>query len=67
MDRIITDVFALCVLTLQFIGEWTGLGYELANLIIFILIQPALTLSFLWLWRKEKAKAAFIRQWYMRV
>ena len=32
----------------------TGMGYELANIVIFVIIQPALIFLFFYLWRKEK-------------
>ena len=58
-EKIITDVFMLCVYILQVIGctpgEY-GFGYYLANIIIFVILQPALILLFFILWRKEKKK-----------
>ena len=50
-------IFQLCVYILQVIGEITGMGYELANIVIFVLIQPSLILVFFLLWRKERKKA----------
>ena len=39
------------------IMDITGLrGYNIANIIIFILVQPILTLVFLILWLREKKK-----------
>jgi len=38
------------------IGNITGMGYELANIVIFVIIQPALILLFFVLWRIEKKK-----------
>jgi|TARA_B110000114_G_C15078751_1_gene393035 hypothetical protein len=37
-------------------GDVTGMGYELANIVIFVILQPALILLFLILWRREKNK-----------
>ena len=40
----------------EIIGELTGLGYEAANILIFVIIQPGLILLFYFLWRYEKKK-----------
>mgnify|MGYP001296245387 CR=1 FL=1 len=50
----ISDFFNWCVFVLTFIGDFTGMGYELANIVIFVIIQPGLILLFFILWRKEK-------------
>ena len=50
----IDKFFLWCVWVLEVIGEVTGLGYELANIVIFIILQPALILIFYILWRREK-------------
>ena len=58
-EKIITDLFMLCVYILQVIGGAPGeygFGYYLANIIIFVILQPALILLFFILWRKEKRK-----------
>ena len=58
-EKIITDLFMLCVYILQVIGGTPGeygFGYYLANIIIFVILQPALILLFFILWRKEKRK-----------
>tara|TARA_B100001093_G_scaffold97819_1_gene89772 strand:- start:325 stop:492 length:168 start_codon:yes stop_codon:yes gene_type:complete len=52
----INDFFNWCVLVLEIIGNITGMGYELANIVIFVIIQPGLILLFYILWRKEKRK-----------
>ena len=44
-------IFQLCVYILQVIGEITGMGYELANIVIFVILQPALIILFFVLWR----------------
>ena len=41
---------------LQDWGKWTGLGYNLLNIIIFIILQPLLILIFFVLWRIEVSK-----------
>ena len=58
-EKIITDFFMLCVYILQVIGGTPGeygFGYYLANIIIFVILQPALILLFFILWRIEKRK-----------
>ena len=58
-EKIITDLFMLCVYILQAIGGMPGeygFGYYLVNIIIFVILQPALILLFFILWRKEKRK-----------
>ena len=52
----INDFFNWCVFVLEVIGDVTGMGYELANIVIFVIIQPSLILLFYLLWRKEKRK-----------
>ena len=58
-EKIITDFFMFCVYILQVIGGAPGefgFGYYLANIVIFVILQPALILLFFILWRKEKRK-----------
>ena len=52
----IRSFFDFCVLMLEIIGEFTGLGYEAANILIFVIIQPGLILLFYFLWRYERKK-----------
>jgi hypothetical protein len=52
----ITDFFNWCVYALEVIGNITGMGYELANIVIFVFIQPLLILIFFILWRREIKK-----------
>lgn len=52
----IKDFFYWCVYVLEVIGDVTGMGYMLANIVIFVFLQPALILLFMWLWWKEKRK-----------
>ena len=52
----INDFFNWCVYVLEVIGNVTGMGYELANIVIFVIIQPALILIFFIIWRIEKKK-----------
>ena len=56
MQEFIDLTFNLCVYILQVIGNVTGMGFNLANLVIFVVIQPALILLFFVLWRKALKK-----------
>lgn len=58
-ENFIADAFMACVYILQVIGGSPGefgFGYYLANLLIFVVIQPALILLFFTLWIREKRK-----------
>ena len=46
--------FDWCVLILEIIGDFTGLGYEATNILFFVIIQPGLIIIFYLLWRSEK-------------
>ena len=52
----IHNLFNWCVAVLEWIGDITGMGYELANIVIFVILQPALIILFYILWRREKNK-----------
>jgi hypothetical protein len=52
----IDQFFLWCVWVLEVIGEVTGMGYELANIVIFVILQPGLILLFFILWRFEKKR-----------
>jgi hypothetical protein len=52
----INSFFNWCVYVLEVIGNITGMGYELANIVIFVIIQPALILLFFILWKREVRK-----------
>ena len=52
----IDQLFLWCVSVLEVIGEVTGMGYELANIAIFVILQPGLILLFFILWRFEKKR-----------
>ena len=38
----VNEFFNWCVLILEILGDLTGLGYEAANILIFVIIQPSL-------------------------
>ena len=50
----IDQFFLWCVWVLEVIGEVTGMGYELANIVIFVILQPGLIILFFILWRNQK-------------
>ena len=52
----VDQFFLWCVSVLEVIGEVTGVGYELANIVIFVILQPGLILLFFILWRFEKKR-----------
>jgi len=57
MEAFITDLFMKCVYILQVIGGAPGeygYGYYLANILVFVLLQPGLILLFFLLWRRER-------------
>ena len=41
----IDQFFLWCVWILEVIGEVTGMGYELANIVIFVILQPGANTS----------------------
>jgi hypothetical protein len=54
LDVYVNKFFDWCVKVLENIGDYTGWGYELANIIIFVILQPALILLFFCLWIRAK-------------
>ena len=57
LEEFITDLFIQCVYILQVIGgspNEFGFGYYLANILIFVVLQPSLIVLFLGLWLREK-------------
>ena len=49
----VDPVYDLGVAIMQQVGDLTGLGYYAANLLLFILVQPALIILFFLLWRRS--------------
>lgn len=56
IEQHISDFFFWCVHVLEVIGEVTGMGYALANIVIFVILEPALIILFFYLWIREKRK-----------
>jgi len=56
IEQHISDFFFWCVHVLEVIGEVTGMGYALANIVIFVILEPALIILFFYLWIREKKK-----------
>ena len=52
----IDQFFNWCVWALVAIGNITGMGYELANIVIFVIIQPALILLFFFYGEEKKER-----------
>ena len=50
----ISEFFDWCVYVLEVIGYHTGWGYEVANIIIFVIIEPALIILFFVLWIRQR-------------
>ena len=48
----VSTVFDACVWVLRVIGNYTGMGYEFANIMIFVVLHPALTVWLFVLWRR---------------
>ena len=49
-------IFKIGVIFLVDLADLFGISYELINIIIFVILQPALIHLFFILWRKEKTK-----------
>jgi hypothetical protein len=60
----IDQFFLWCVWVLEVIGEATGMGYELANIVIFVILQPGLILLFFILWRNQRNKNNKFKKFY---
>tara|TARA_B100002052_G_scaffold286295_1_gene300016 strand:- start:398 stop:829 length:432 start_codon:yes stop_codon:yes gene_type:complete len=45
-----------CVDIIEYIGNLSGVGYELTNIFLFVILQPLLIIVFLILWLKERKK-----------
>ena len=60
----INEFFNWCVLVLETMAEYTGMSYELINILIFVILQPLLILIFFYLWRSEKHKYRKISDFY---
>jgi hypothetical protein len=60
-QSMVNEFFNWCVLVLEIIGDLTSLGYEAANILIFVIIQPSLIIIFYLLWKYEKKRNRFKR------
>tara|TARA_B100000029_G_scaffold295122_1_gene288440 strand:+ start:680 stop:1117 length:438 start_codon:yes stop_codon:yes gene_type:complete len=54
--ELIDKIFLEWVQFIEYVGNFTGLDYEVTNIILFVIIQPLLIIVFLLLWLKEKRK-----------
>ncbi|MCD8421468.1 hypothetical protein [Tenacibaculum finnmarkense] len=55
-------LFDICVDILQYVGNVTGLGYKSANIWIFVIIHPLLTIYFFYLYRKDKKRCKLLKE-----
>ena len=56
MQQLVNDIFSLAEYWLNYLGDITGLGYQMINYILFIGLQPGLIIIFFILWRLEIKK-----------
>ena len=59
MEEFITDLFMKCVYVLQVLGGDPGnygYGYYVANIVVFVVIEPALIVLFFVMWLNAKRK-----------
>ena len=52
--EMVDTIFWLCVQALQVVGDVTGMGYNLTNIVIFVILQPALIILFYGEKKKER-------------
>ena len=52
----IDQLFWICVEVIRLVGNVTGMGYNLANIVLFVILQPGLIVLFYVLWRREVRK-----------
>ena len=50
------ELFQICVDILKWISKTVGVTYEEANIWIFVIIHPLLTLVFAYMWRRAAAR-----------
>ena len=60
--NIIDQIFWECIQIIEYLGNLSGLGYELTNILLFVVIEPLLIIIFLFLWIREKRKNIYLTQ-----
>lgn len=50
------ELFQICVDILKWIVQTVGITYEEANIWIFVIIHPSLTLVYMYMWRRAIAQ-----------
>lgn len=55
----VDQFFWFCVWILQVGGDVTGMGYNLLNIVVFVIGQPLLIALFALMWWKEKQRRAY--------
>jgi len=63
----IDQFFLWCVWVLEVIGEVTGMGYELANIVIFVILQPGLIIFFLFCGEIKKSKIINLKRFIIKI
>ena len=53
----IDQLFWICVEVIRLVGDVAGMGYNLANIVLFVILQPGLIVLFYVLWRREVRKS----------
>jgi len=61
LAKLSDQFFWICVEIITWFGDFTGLGYNLANIVLFVILQPALIVLFFILWRWEVKKTTSYR------
>lgn len=59
-QNFVDALFWQCVHIIDVIGDLTGLGYNLTNIVLFVILQPLLVAAFFVLWRIERARTRML-------
>ncbi len=59
MNDFLEYLFDVAVIVLRFLGAGTQEGYEIANIVIFVFLQPALIILFFCCGEMKKIKREF--------
>ena len=59
MSAFLISIYDIALIVLQWLGGEVGtmgLGYFVANIVIFVVVQPSLIIRFLLLWLRQRKK-----------
>ena len=59
MSAFLISIYDIALITLQWLGGEVGtmgFGYFVANIVIFVVVQPSLIIIFLLLWLRQRKK-----------